>query len=104
MDAVKFIYEARRRYKMTGQVCSVLSGWFEPESIVKELEKWCKEHPAKTRQRVFLEQYPSAEIVPGTNTLCIYPCVMDKSLKNTARCAKQSCVDCRREFWSQEVK
>nr|DAG41159.1 MAG TPA: HdeA/HdeB family [Caudoviricetes sp.] len=104
MDAVKFIYEARRRYKVTGQVCSVLSGGVEPESIVKELEEWCKEHPAKTRQSVFLEHYPNADILPVSNTLSIYPCNIDKSLKNTVMCFEKSCKDCRKNFWSQEVE
>ena len=56
MDAVKFIYEARRRYIETGIVCSVLADSFTPESIVKDLEQWCKEHPTKTRQTEFLKE------------------------------------------------
>ena len=104
MDAVKFIYEARRRYNATGQVCSVLSGWVEPEIIVKELEEWCKEHPVKTRQSVFLEQWPNVHLeddgvlgycpkIFGINTSCLS---QDGRLKK--------CSDCRREFWSQEVE
>lgn len=104
MDAVKFIYEARRRYKVTGQVCSVLSAGVAPENIVNELEEWSKEHPLRTRQSVFLEQYPNTDIVPSSNVPCIYPCIIDNSLKNTPSCKKQSCVTCRTEFWMQEVE
>ena len=33
-----------------------------PEEAVAIVEKWAKEHPVKTRQSVFLEQWPDARI------------------------------------------
>lgn len=62
MDAIQFIYEARRRYNVTGLVCSVLCDSYTPESIVKELEEWCKEHPFKTRQTEALKMFPNIGI------------------------------------------
>lgn len=33
-----------------------------PEEAVAIMEQWAAEHPAKTRQSVFLEQYPEARL------------------------------------------
>lgn len=103
MDAVQFIYEARRRYKVTGQVCSVLSVGVAPENIVKELELWCKEHPRKTRQSVFLEQHPNAKL-NNKGIVDIWPCCVEKNMMNDRDCINTFCVKCREEFWSQEVE
>ena len=48
MNAIKFINEARRRYKATGEVCSILLNSVTPESIVQELETWSKVNQLKT--------------------------------------------------------
>lgn len=101
MDAVKFIYEARRRYKVTGQVCSVLSDCVEPESIVKELEAWCKEHPAKTRQTEFLKEWPDTYL-DGYGVVAIAPCLISKEHQDI-NCDQLDCAECRKAFWSQEV-
>lgn len=103
MDAVKFIYEARRRYRVTGQVCSVLSGWVEPESIVKELEEWSKEHPYKTRQTEYLKMFPNAKldndgvlflcpVTAGGRSVCIKT---NNDIPTT-----QTWYECRKNFWS----
>lgn len=42
------------------------------------IEQWSREHPRKTRQDVFLKQWPNAAVYGGG--------------------------DCRREFWMQEVE
>lgn len=104
MDAVKFIYEARRRYKETGQAPFVLLNWLTPESIVKELEEWCKEHSLKTRQSVFLEQWPNVRLADdGVLPFC------PKNFNINVSCLSEysllkKCSDCRRGFWSQEVE
>nr|DAF90289.1 MAG TPA: hypothetical protein [Podoviridae sp. cthau23] len=58
MATVKFIEEARRRYKVTCKAPGVLLNSLEPEYIVKEVEEWSAAHPAKTRQSEFLKQWP----------------------------------------------
>lgn len=104
MDAVQFIYEARRRYNVTGQVCSVLSVWNAPENIVKELEVWCKEHPTKTRQSEFLEQWPEGEINKD-GVLMVCPKLVSTDCRNRyGNCTNRVCSVCRRKFWSQEVE
>lgn len=101
MDAVKFIYEARRRYKVTGQVCSVLSDWVEPESIVKEIEEWCKEHPSKTKQTEFLKEWPDTAL-DGNGVITIGSCELSKEYRDMC-CDYRDCAECRKAFWSQEV-
>ena len=99
MDAVKFIEERNRMCGTMSEVWGV-----DAAKIVKNTEEWSAAHPRKTRQDVFLEQWPNAKIIPDTNTLDVYPCVIEPTMQNTGRCVNQSCVDCRREFWSQEVE
>ena len=99
MDAVKFIEERNRMCGTMSEVWGV-----DAAQIVKNTEEWSAAHPRKTRQSVFLEQWPNAKIITDTNTLDVYPCVIEPTMQNTGRCVNQSCVDCRREFWSQEVE
>lgn len=74
--------------------------------IVATVEKWSKEHPRKTRQSVFLEQWPEARI-GDDGVLQIYPCLISASHRNArGNCVTmgRKCPDCRREFWMQEVE
>lgn len=74
--------------------------------IVATVEQWSKEHPHKTRQSVLLEQFPNVRL--DTNEIIdISPCRVDpiQFPSNGKDCCKfQSCSDCRREFWMQEVE
>lgn len=73
------------------------------EDVVAEVEAWSALHPRKTRQSVFLEQYPEAEIDErGDLMLCPRRISVDFRSRY-ANCTKM-CSDCRREFWMQEVK
>lgn len=77
----------------------------EYEKFIATVEQWSKEHPRKTRQSVFLEQYPEAHI-GDDGVLQMLPCSISASHRDTlGNCAnmKRECSDCRREFWSQEV-
>lgn len=101
MDAVKFIEEHRRMYKVTGKHLPTLAGGIPAEDVVKEVEEWSAAHPRKTRQDVFLEQYPEAEIdANGLLTVC--PKRISADIRVTVNCMRQRCSDCRREFWMQE--
>ena len=44
-----------------------------PEEAVEIVEKWAKEHPAKTRQSEFLKLFPNAQ----TDSGCLNACPMD---------------------------
>lgn len=66
MDALKFVRETNRMCKSFGDSCedcpaNDVSGCMVDqlyEEIVPIVEKWAKENPRKTRQDVFLEQWP----------------------------------------------
>jgi hypothetical protein len=107
MDAVKFLQERKRMFKSGAPIQGIgLDDGYDPVRAVEVVEKWSAAHPVKTRQSVFLEQWPNAKIIPETNTLAVYPCVIEQAMQNTGRCVSvnHSCVDCRREFWMQEVE
>lgn len=106
MDAVKFIEERRRMYKVTGKHSPTLAGWVPAADVVKEVEEWAAAHPRKTRQSVFLEQYPEVSIGDdGVLRLC--PFLIDASYRNndgSCKAVQRQCSDCRKEFWMQEVE
>lgn len=106
MDAVKFIEERRRMFTVTG--ASPKYGLFNlsnrAEDVVKEVEEWSALHPRKTRQDVFLEQYPEAEI-DKRGDLMVCPKRISTDCRNRyGNCINRLCSDCRREFWMQEVE
>lgn len=106
MDAVKFIEEHRRMYKVTGKHLPTLAEGIPAEDVVKEVEEWSAAHPRKTRQSVFLEQYPEALVLDG-GTLSVCPVLFSSEYRNAyGGCASPygSCAECRREFWTQEVE
>lgn len=106
MDAVKFIEENRRMYKVTGKHLPTLAEGIPAEDVVKEVEEWSAAHPRKTRQSVFLEQYPEALVLDG-GTLSLCPVLFYSEYRNAyGGCASPygSCTECRREFWMQEVE
>lgn len=106
MDAVKFIEEHRRMYKVTGEHLPTLAEGIPAEDVVKEVEEWSAAHPRKTRQSVFLEQYPEALVLDG-GTVSVCPVLFSSEYRNAyGGCASPygSCAECRREFWMQEVE
>ena len=107
MDAVKFLQERNRMYESGAATPGIgLEDDYDPVIAVKVVEKWSAAHPRKTRQSVFLEQFPNARL--DTNGIIdIPPCQVDQKQhpSNGKDCCKfQSCGDCRREFWMQEVE
>ena len=107
MDAVNFLQERSRMYKRGAATpCIGLEDDYDPVIAVKVVEEWSSAHPRKTRQSVFLEQYPEARI-GDDGVLQIYPCSISASHRNAlGNCATMGseCSDCRREFWLQEVE
>ena len=116
MDAVEYLKTLRRMCNAECRECEYgkRSGFdpcmvwrnSHPEAAVSIAEKWAAEHPAKTRQSVFLEQYPEAELTQdGVISIC--PVVVSAAYRiENGICAKPSekCDDCRRKFWLAEVK
>lgn len=119
MDAVKFVKEYLRMCTKVDECedCPVCKTDFctvpakersqeSAEEIVELVEEWSAAHPRKTRQSVFLKQWPEAAIDSyGVLNLC--PTPISKSHRNIyGKCAHAgvNCDKCRREFWNQEVE
>lgn len=107
MDVVEFLSEFRRMCKSTsdctkcqyhGDRCDNAIELFK--KTVAVVEQWSLEHPRKTRQDVFLEQWPEAKLFDGI--IDIKPCSLVASL--LSECPKTFCYDCRHKFWMQEVE
>lgn len=116
MDAVKFLKTLRRMCngecreceyeKRSGLDPCTVWQYDHPEESVAIAEQWAAEHPAKTRQSVFLEQYPEAKLTEdGVLALCPIAISSECSGEN-GRCVSfnRKCGNCRREFWSAEVE
>ena len=73
------------------------------EGMVKAAEQWAAEHPVKTRQSVFLEQFPNAPIYTNTHNVALDPCLVDTALRGHCPTGR-GCDICRREFWLAEVE
>lgn len=122
MDAVKFIEERNRMCKSFDKYCYGCPAWdgscklepgsylkCEADKAVKIVEEWSAAHQRKTRQSVFLEQYPDARIDKTTGVLTICPAELTKECRDDrGACGAYSiepcvCGPCRREFWTKVV-
>lgn len=73
---------------------------------VKFVERWDAARNIKTRQSVFLQQWPEASI-DDLGVLKVCPSPISTSHRNAHGGCTYSggkCSDCRREFWMQEVE
>lgn len=116
MEALEFLKEERRmcasfnamcvKCPLGDTGCCVIIGDTdrELENEVATVEQWSKEHPRKTRQSVFLEQWPETE-VDKSGCLRLCPELVSADYRNRhADCPNRVCMDCRREFWMKEVE
>ena len=106
MDAVEFIKQVRRMGKQKGEaICFKLEE--KDTEIVDQVEQWAKEHPAKTRQDEFFNQWPDAEIgydglptvAPCQLNIELLQCDSQEDCENRGVCGK-----CRCDFWLKEVE
>ena len=119
MDAVKFVKEYLRMCTKVDECedCPVCKTDFctvpakersqeSAEEIVELVEKWSAAHPRKTRQSVFLEQYPETILDAwGVVQLCpMFISATHRDSDGECKNPEEQCVDCRREFWMQEVE
>lgn len=72
------------------------------EGMVEAAEQWAAEHPAKTRQSVFFEQWPDARIKKADGLPMASPCDLDGKL--VGKCDGISCPECRKKFWLAEAE
>ena len=114
MDAVEYVKQRERMcdyYVHCGDCpvgnyegCASLN---EIPNMVPVVEKWAKEHPVKTRQSEFFNQWPDAEIgYDGLPTVA--PCQLTIELlqcESQDDCEERGvCGKCRRDFWLKEVE
>ena len=111
MDAVEFVKAVTRMLK-SGTIDCAIQKYISAqkkndyEGMVEAAEQWAAKHPAKTRQSVFLEQYPKAKLTEdGVLALCPIAISSECSGEN-GRCVSfnRKCGNCRREFWLAEVE
>lgn len=117
MDAVKFIEERNRMCESFGDRCTGCpasnggcavgqESTLDATAQIAIVEKWLVEHPRKMKQDVFLEQYPEA-VIDEHGVLSVCPlCISAAHRDNNGSCKEpeKMCVDCRREFWMQEIE
>lgn len=107
MDALEFI-KAIKQMLSAGANNSTVQKYISAykkndcEGMVKAAEQWAAEHPVKTRQSVFLEQWPEARISNVDGFPVINPCGLDSKVVN--ECDVASCSKCRSKFWLAEVE
>lgn len=123
MDAVKFLEEVKRMcenhvccsyngkkcpfYDNRGKSCigTILSNTEKDKFIetVNAVEEWSAAHPRKTRQDVFMKQWPNAKVfVDGVLDFC--PRELDSSYPCQSTDVEMRCQSCRRKYWMQEVE
>lgn len=113
MDAVEYVKQRERMcdyYVNCGDCpagnyerCASLD---EIPNLVHIVEQWAKEHPVKTRQDEFFNQWPDAEI-GDDGLLSVAPCQLDVRLihgESKKDCEGRGvCGKCRRDFWLKEI-
>lgn len=114
MDALEFIRERNRMCRSFGDGChdcpaktkGYCIAFDEDEEAVPIVEKWSAEHSHKTRQSIFLEQYPETEL-DGSGVMTLCPAMVSKAYRGSYGGCKNpddNCNDCCHKFWGQEVE
>ncbi len=119
MDALEFLRERKRMCKSFNRCSDGCPAWrgsckletgsafeWEEDKQVEIVNEWAATHPRKTRQSVFLEHFPEAELTKdGVISIC--PVGVSAAYRDDhGYCAKPNrrCTDCRKEYWMQEVE
>lgn len=117
MDAVRFIKERTRMCESFGDRCTGCpasnggcavsqESTLDATAQIAIVEEWSAAHPRKTRQSMFLEQYPEA-VLDERGVVWICPRYFSASYRDSEMlCShpERVCADCMREFWMQEVE
>lgn len=115
MDALKYLKTLRKMCngecreceygKRSGSDPCMIWQRTHPEEAVAIVEQWAAEHPAKTRQSVFLEQWPEAFYSDGLLQIC--PACVTRSFRGrVGECVVEpkNCQKCKKDFWLAEVE
>ena len=110
MDAVEFLDKVDRLSKRGSTEEKMRYNDYrtarDNKRAVKFVERWDAARNIKTRQSVFLQQWPEASI-DDLGVLKVCPSPISASHRNAHGGCTYSggnCSDCRREFWMQEVE
>lgn len=120
MDAVEYLKTLRRMCNGECRECEfgkrsefdpcAVWRYAHPEEAVAIAEKWAAAPPIKTRQSVFLEQWPETKILEdGAIVICplsVSAAYREKREKDGS-CASLrfgECDKCRKAFWLAEVE
>lgn len=106
MDAVEFLRDFRRMCSSHGCTCTgcELEGAqcrpteknCDHEKVIRAVEEWAKEHPAKTRLSEFKKLFPDIPL------LFHYPIGCVKMYDKKAECTGV-CCSCQRNFWLEQI-
>lgn len=106
MDAVTFLQE-RLRMSKSGAYVPSLDNTTEQNisDVVNVIETWSENNPIRTRQSVFLEQWPEA-MIDKEDIPSVCPQYLDRNLKceRDGNSYKYGCGDCRRKFWRKGIE
>ena len=94
-------YESGAPMRCMANVVVYTSNDFDTSAFVEKVEKWAKEHPAKTRATKLLEAFPNADVYDGIPDIC--PKRLEKSYRVKC-CEGVHCEDCEMEFWAEEIE
>ena len=105
MEALEFLKAAKRRYisNPDEHFSAIYFDLPDFELYIKELEKWAKENPIKTRQTEFIKMFPDVEI-SRYGTPAIAPCTLNKRVHDDCTKNDIKCSECYKKFWSKEAK
>lgn len=122
MDAVKFIEERNRMCKSFDAGCKGCPAFnaceedlccavgqestLDATAQIAMVEEWSAAHPRKTRQSVFLEQWPET-VLDAFGVVQLCPMSISAAYRDSdgeCKNPKRLCIDCRRKFWMQEVE
>ena len=106
MDAVEFLDKVDRLSKRGSTEEKMRYNDYRTSGdntrAVKFVERWDAARNIKTRQSVFLEQWPDARIHKEDGLPTASPCDLDVKLAD--KCKGIPCQECRKKFWLAEVE
>ena len=114
MDAVEYVKQRERMcdYYMNCDKCPAkkvvsCASITKISQMAPIVQQWAKEHPVKTRNDEFFNQWPDAEIgydgYPSVTPCQLYKDMEEKD-ENGVCCKKCGCDKCRRDFWLKEIE
>lgn len=110
MDAMEFCKQLDRICKshwtcesclLGNGKCSIRYIGRNGESVVKTVEQWAKDHPAKTRQSEFLKMFPNTKL-DTDGVIAIRPCDIDSKCCTDDDYLRK-CGACAGDYWLTEV-